>query len=570
MKRVLLFVLLLCLVVPSGCSALPQTARAYLAVPEQDGGRTAFCDIPAAQPDTDALFGSIAALETALPAAPANELYRAYREAEAAYRALDSAAAQAYLHYCFNITDDDRRHRYDALAAALDEAEARLVDIGLRLTELPALSGKFSGREAAELARADALNAPSVRRLTLRERSLEGEFEKLRQSFAVEYAGRAWTMEQIETDASLSFRDYFALLDAYYDAFNARANAIFGALVETRNEIAAALGFPSYPAYRYAVYGRAYTPEDAAAFGERVKEALVPLYLDAVDRFSNDLAYFYGAAFPQEAAFASFRQALGDAFPALLPAWDGMLELGLYDTGVSGVKMPGSFTTYLSAHRAPFLFTQWMDDGQSVATLAHEFGHFSAFWRNPPQGAFARLDLDLAEVDSQGLELLLLDEYDTLYGRYADAARIHALLGALYAVLSGCMEDAFQQWAYANPGAAAKERNDAYYRIAAEYGFTAVYGYTGMEWVLIDHTFLSPLYYISYAVSMTAALSLWELAGTQPAAARRAYLRIQMRDPGVGLGEALRRNGVADPFGEATAAGIRDALLAFFEAQQAG
>jgi oligoendopeptidase F len=50
------------------------------------------------------------------------------------------------------------------------------------------------------------------------------------------------------------------------------------------------------------------------------------------------------------------------------------------------------------------------------------------------------------------------------------------------------------------------EMNASYHELAVEYGLDEEYGYTGTEWVLISHTFQTPLYYISYAVSMVPAL----------------------------------------------------------------
>ena len=86
-----------------------------------------------------------------------------------------------------------------------------------------------------------------------------------------------------------------------------------------------------------------------------------------------------------------------------------------------------------------------------------------------------------------------------------------------------------------------------------EYGLDEVYGYTGTEWALISHTFQTPLYYISYAVSMVPALELYELSQEDPAGARSAYFNILKRAPSdQAAGRSAEQNGLSSVFAEAT------------------
>ena len=134
---------------------------------------------------------------------------------------------------------------------------------------------------------------------------------------------------------------------------------------------------------------------------------------------------------------AAMEQAAERAVPGAGEAWRYMIKLGLYDSQPSEHKLQGSFTTYLSIYRCPFLFTQWADDASSVFTVIHEFGHFLSYYTNPEGTYYAPEELDLAETDAQGFELLMLSQYDVLFGRYATAARLCWLMNALYAILSG-------------------------------------------------------------------------------------------------------------------------------------
>ena len=142
-------------------------------------------------------------------------------------------------------------------------------------------------------------------------------------------------------------------------------------------------------------------------------------------------------------------------------------------------------------------------------------------------------------------------------------ARTAALIDSMYALLSGCMEDEFQQDVYENPDMTLDEMNALYKKLTVAYGLDEVYGYQGTEWVLISHTFQYPLYYISYAVSMVPALELLELSQRDAEAAKTAYFNIMMREPYADLNEELSKNGLGDVFSEDTIARIADILEAY-------
>ena len=116
----------------------------------------------------------------------------------------------------------------------------------------------------------------------------------------------------------------------------------------------------------------------------------------------------------------------------------------------------------------------------------------------------------------------MLGEYETLFGRYASAARLCYLTNALYAILSGFMEDEFQQRAYGLQNPSVEDLNQLYGALAKEYAFDRLFGYEGREWTEIGHTFQFPFYYVSYGVSMLGALSLAQDGG-------RAYGRLLRR-----------------------------------------
>ena len=126
-------------------------------------------------------------------------------------------------------------------------------------------------------------------------------------------------------------------------------------------------------------------------------------------------------------------------------------------------------------------------------------------------------------------------------------AEAEQLIDGLYAILSGCMEDEFQQRVYENPDMTLEDMNAVYLQLAEEYGFAELYGYTGTEWAAIPHSFQSPMYYISYAVSMIAAMEIWELSEKDYDAARDVYLTILCRPANSKFRTLATENGLKDP-----------------------
>jgi oligoendopeptidase F len=146
----------------------------------------------------------------------------------------------------------------------------------------------------------------------------------------------------------------------------------------------------------------------------------------------------------------------------------------------------------------------------------------------------------------------MTDYYDAFFGELSQQAEASVLIDAMYALISGCMEDEFQQEIYQNPDMTLDEINALYQRLTVEYGFDEVYGMKGTEWVLVSHTFQTPMYYISYAVSMVPALELFDLSLTDPQGARETYFDIMRRDSYSQLQTVLRENGLSPIFSDST------------------
>lgn len=470
----------------------------------------------------------------------------ALEEKTAALERLGSDAALLYVRYCLDVTNEANKAKYDALSVQCNAIECVLVDAALLLARDPSLADRYDAETVERLQRADALSDLSIRPLIERERALVGRYEALPNALRVSLFGREWTGDEILSDPTLSLDDFSALYEAYMERFHAEASAIYLELIAVRNEIARTLGFGSYAEYSYACFDRDYTPSEAERFSERVRAAAVPVFLRMRESYFPAAAVLLGKTYPQEPTMERIGAAIRSILPELKEPWDYMLSHGMLDLGANATRMPGSFTTYFSAYGAPFLFGEWTDGADMVSTIAHEFGHYASFFRNGVVNN-GGTSLDLAEIDSQGLELLIVLRYDTLYGDLSEAAETAQIFHALYALIDGCAEDAFQRFAYACEGVTADDLDAAYARILGDFGLDAL-GLDPRSWTQIAHTFSSPFYYISYAAGMSAALELFLSGREHPEKAVSAYRAVLNRAPGARFRETLRQAGLCDPF----------------------
>ena len=136
------------------------------------------------------------------------------------------------------------------------------------------------------------------------------------------------------------------------------------------------------------------------------------------------------------------------------------------------------------------------------------------------------------------------------------------------AVVTGCLFDELQAAIYTDGDMTADEINDLAGTLAEAYGIDEMFGgdpsYT---WVMVNHTFESPMYYISYATSALSSLELFLSAGENFDAAADTYLAMVARGTGMGYREAVAQAGLTDFFQPGTMARPADGLRDYLQTQ---
>lgn len=363
--------------------------------------------------------------------------------------------------------------------------------------------------------------------------------------------------EPMSEDAFTASDEETALLRQYYqlpddEKYADAAGELYLRLAALRREEAAQAGFDSYPEYAYYVsYAREFTPEDMTALHRIVKKRLAPLYVRCALALYDAPPLRGDEDVPaDEEIMTAIAARIGEVSPELNEAMDYLLRNRLYFMGSGDELLDTGYTSSLSAYGAAFIFNRAYSRFYAYKDAVHEFGHFNAAFHDPTPMLYQYDNMDVAEIQSQGLELLFLPcLQDILAGEdetQRNVVALSLLSDILYSVVSGCLYDEFEQAVYADADMTVSELHTLEQRLLAEYGLSELYD-VEPDWPYITHLFSSPCYYISYATSAVPALDLWLRSVNDRDAAIDAYLSISAVRTDAWFFDVLYDNDLCDP-----------------------
>ena len=300
--------------------------------------------------------------------------------------------------------------------------------------------------------------------------------------------------------------------------------------------------------YDYEAFLRDYTPGDVTAVYGELADAFVPVYTELSRQMLESDAVMPEISDPM-AVLKTYAPQLSDSIAESV----GRLFDGHLYTVVRGDDCyDGSFTVNLPSEHSAMMYLYFYDDFTDLTTAVHEFGHFNSEWDCQTPVLLQQNCVDLAEVQSQGMEVLFTLFYDDFLHDDAKTAEQLALFGLMDAVVSGLCVGRFE--------AAVMEQADTlnpedvlalYRRYCTSCG-------VALELYEITHLYEQPGYYVSYGVSALAALQLYVQLQTNPEAAIRSYEKLCECSAISGeyrFRQAMQECGMADVFaaGQVTA-----------------
>lgn len=410
------------------------------------------------------------------------------------------------------------------------------------------------------------------------ENALEQQYDQASMAeYTVTVKGQKWTEASYnEAIEELTWREMLAISTALDRAKNEAICPIFLDLVKNRNARAQIYGYDNYAEYVYTdLYNRDYTIEEIKSVYAAVKEYIVPVLSEVEERVYagnlNDLLYM--DYLTEDYVIEVVGRHMGDIDPALAEVYQYMVDHHLYDIDYDPNKMNVGYTTTLYEYQEPFIFNTPDYSYYDLETMIHEFGHYNEAFHAGTTLITDVTNMDVAEIHSQGLELLYLEYADDVYGEgLGDTARQMVLYQMLYSVIDGCLYDEFQNAVFAaDHDMTEEEVNQLFRRLSEEYGY--VYYDTedaAYDWVDVPHTFSSPMYYVSYGTSALAALDIWTIAQEDRQAGIDKYMELTTYGLTTTYCELLEKCGLKSIFEEETIREIAQAVADYSSALAAG
>ena len=343
--------------------------------------------------------------------------------------------------------------------------------------------------------------------------------------------GTSYTEDELSYNSNLPEETVTKAMRRIYEKKNRTLGNIYVKLVKIRKELAESLNYDSYADYCYKeLYNRDFTPDDAAVFCEEVKQEIAPYCEKLQEQITSSVDFYalsekYGSMSAEEKC-KKIEPYLSEISPSLVTAYDFMKEYHLFDIDYKDKKANGGFTLLLPKYDEPYICIQPDCIFYDLSTFIHEFGHFhSSIVNRDEHGRYN--NLDLAEIHSQGLELIYTKYYNKLFEK-EDAAGLleFTVFNILESVRSGCLYDEFQREVFEMDDPTLNKINQLFTDLAYEYHMIPQTSELATGWVDIGHSFDVPFYYISYATAAAPALEIWQKSLTDYNSACKTYTNI--------------------------------------------
>jgi len=489
----------------------------------------------------------------------AAELERWLNDRSELYAAVSEGRARLYIAMTCNTDDQTAQQAYtDYIEHVAPRLTPRVFELDTRLVALSEKHPLDPDRYGVLLrnARADvALFRPENVPLETQLARLSQSYDQIVGAMTVHFEGEERTLPQMARYQELTDR---AVRESAWRATAQRRlkdvdaiDAVYDEMVALRTKVAKNAGFENYVGFTFKAKHRFdYGVPECERFHEGVERAIVPLVREIESQRRTSLGVeelrpwdlsvdvkgreplrpFEGGAdlirksrvvFKRlDSRLAAMFDQLGTGSERVRSAADvGRVYL---DLDSRKGKAPGGYQYMLDRSRMPFIFMNSAGLQRDVETMVHEAGHafHSMLCVKEPLVEYRESPTEFAEVASMSMELLTMRHWGPGEGGayYNDTGDFHR---ACREQLKGCVLrlpwiatiDAFQIWAYGNPGHTRAQRTAHWLVLDGRFGSAA--SWKGIEavksttWQRQLHLFGHPFYYIEYGIAQLGALQLW-------------------------------------------------------------
>ena len=401
--------------------------------------------------------------------------------------------------------------------------------------------------------------------------SLQEQEKKLEAQYYYEYAQATVTTPEGEVlFSSLEPQGQTAYYSQFIDRYNQTLGELYLELVSLRDQMAQLLGYDSYTEVAdLNMHRSSYAREQIQQFRELLKQTLVPVYGGYLEDFyrraenqtSAGYVYLMGEPSPTpqgdwKDTLERFSQVFSKMALETGECYEYLFSHGFIDAQPSQTKANVTFSTLIYSLNTPFLFANMDGSENDVYSISHEFGHCFAIWEQLKRGSRSEgRSMDVCEIHSQAMQMMVLPYYEVFYGEDADVARRYDVFTIVSGILTAALNDEFQEQIYRQPQMTVEQLNELYLELALEYGLVVESPYSDLQtfskgWFTTNQYFDTPFYAIDYSLSGCVALEFLQRSMEDSQGALDTYLVLVRQDAGYDFLTALEKTGLQSPFSE--------------------
>ena len=264
----------------------------------------------------------------------------------------------------------------------------------------------------------------------------------------------------------------------------------------------------------YQYYYRDYNAADVKRVYEEIVEKLVPLQsdLDAALAMTEPDDYFL-----RDDPYDLLKRYAPRISEKVAESSEKLFREHLYTIPAGEKSYDGSYTVSFPNEQSAHIFTYLDGTFYDLLTVTHEFGHFHSDWRDTTPVYCQVTNMDIAEAQSQCMEMLFTAYYGDIFGEDAEYYELLALYSLLDSIAAGFSVGEFENEAVDHKDSMSNED------LVALFDGYAEECNLGHELYEVSHLFEQPGYYVSYGVSALPALQLYTMMQEDHSKAAAVY-----------------------------------------------
>ncbi len=411
------------------------------------------------------------------------------------------------------------------------------------------------------------------------ENELGSKYIKLKATAVIDVEGKNYNLSSIyalEVDNNRATRK--KAVNKKWDFYRnnqEKIDDIFDQLVKVRHKIALKLGFENFIELGYARMLRTdYNEDMVKIFRQEVLENIVPvakklyqrqakrLNLENLHYYDENFQFLSGNAKPvgsPEEIIDNAAQMYHELSEETSIFFDFMRKNKLMNLLAKDGKSTGGYCTFIENYQAPFIFSNFNGTSADIDVLTHEAGHaFQVFSsKDTSLIEYNWPTYEACEIHSMSMEYFAWPWMELFFKENADKYRFAHMVSSLLFLPYGVAVDEFQHFIYKNPYICTQERHEAWRNIEKKYLPHKTYASNdflekGGYWQKQSHIFVSPFYYIDYALASACAFQFWKKDRANHDEAWNDYLRLCKAGGSRSFLELVKLANLKSPFEKGT------------------